>query len=264
MDITPLRQKPGEKKGSSTIPGRFWEIDFLRGSAVVMMVLFHTVFDLAYFGVIDVRVSFGPWRVLAIYTATLFLFLVGLSLTISSARAGYTLNRQAYMLKFIRRGAGIFMLGFLITLITLYFVPGAPVLFGILHLIGVSVMFAPLFLPYTRANLVAGILLIVAGAVISSVTGPKYLLWLGIHPASFSSLDYTPLVPWLGVVLVGVFTGKILYPGGRRKFNIHDISFITKREVCFLGRHSLFIYLVHQPVILLVIILVWGIPGIAL
>jgi len=262
MDFAPFWQKSGERKAVASPSGRFWEIDFLRGSAVVMMVVFHAVFDLAYLGILDIRVSFGPWRFLAICTATLFLFLVGLSLTISSARAGDELDRRAFRLKFIRRGVGIFMLGLLITLVTLLLVPGAPVLFGILHLIGVSVMLAPLYLPYKKANLVAGLALLAAGAAVRTVTGPEYLLWLGIHPAAFSSLDYTPLVPWLGVVLMGVFTGKVLYPRGRRKFNIPDISFLGRREICFLGRHSLIIYLVHQPVILLVIFLVWGLPGI--
>lgn len=262
MDFALSLQKPGERKAVLSPTGRFWEIDFLRGSAVVMMVVFHTVFDLAYLGILDIRVSFGPWRFLAVYTATLFLFLAGLSLTISSARAGEVLDRHAYLLKFIRRGAGIFMLGLLITLVTLLLVPGAPILFGILHLIGVSVMLAPLYLPYTQANLVAGIALIVAGAALRTVTGPQYLLWLGIHPAAFSSLDYTPLVPWLGVVLLGVFTGKVLYPGGKSKFNIPDLPFTGRRVMCFLGRHSLIIYLVHQPAILFVIYLLWGIPGI--
>jgi len=255
-------QKSGGRKAVSVPSGRFWEIDFLRGSAVVMMVVFHTVFDLAYLGILDIRVSFGPWRFLALCTATLFLFLVGLSLTISSARAGDMLDRHAYILKFIRRGAGIFMLGLLITLVTLLLVPGAPILFGILHLIGVSVMLAPLYLPYTRANLVAGLALIAAGAALRAVTGPEYLLWLGIHPAAFSSLDYTPLVPWLGVVLMGVFTGKVLYPGGKRKYNIPDLPFMGRKVICFLGRHSLIIYLLHQPAILLAIFLLWGIPGI--
>jgi uncharacterized membrane protein len=262
MDFALPWQKSGKMEAVASPAGRFWEIDFLRGSAIVMMVVFHAVFDLAYMGILGIRVSFGPWRVLAITTATIFLFLVGLSLTISSARAKDLLDRRAYVFKFIRRGVGIFILGLLITLVTLLLVPQAPILFGILHLIGVSVMLAPLYLPYTRANLVAGLALIAAGAAVRTVTGPEYLLWLGIHPAAFSSLDYTPLVPWLGVVLVGVFTGKVLYPGGLRRFNIPDLTFLARSKICFLGRHSLIIYLVHQPAILLVIFLVWGIPGI--
>lgn len=262
MDFALSWPKSEERKAVLSPPRRFWEIDFLRGSAVIMMVVFHTVFDLTYLEILDIRVSFGPWRFLAICTATLFLFLVGLSLTISSARAGEVLDQHAYVLKFIRRGAGIFMLGILITLVTLLLVPQAPILFGILHLIGVSVMLAPLYLPYTRANLVAGIALIAAGAALRTVTGPQYLLWLGIHPTAFSSLDYTPLVPWLGVVLLGVFTGKVLYPGGKSKFNIPDLLFTGRRVMCFLGRHSLIIYLVHQPAILFAIDLLWGIPGI--
>lgn len=251
----------GEERAVRPPARRYWEIDFARGCAVVMMVAFHTAFDLAYFGVMDIRVSSGPWRLLAVCTATLFLFLVGLSLAISGARARDVLDGRAYTLKFIRRGAGIFALGLLITAVTLVFVPASPILFGILHLIGVSVMLAPLFLPCKWANLAAGLALIAAGTVTGAIHGPEFLLWVGIHPDTFSSLDYTPLVPWLGVVLVGVFAGKVLYPGGRRRLDVPEVSFFPRNEVCFLGRHSLAIYLLHQPAILLVILLAWGLPG---
>jgi len=241
---------------------RYWEIDFARGIAVIMMVAFHTAFDLDYFRVVNNGISSGQWRLFAVCTASLFLLLVGLSLTISSARAKGVLDDRAYTLKFIRRGAGIFALGLLITIVTLFFVPDAPILFGILHLIGVSLILAPLFLPYKWMNLAAGLVLIAVGSVTGTIDGPSLLLWIGIHPATFSSLDYTPLVPWLGVVLVGVFAGKVLYPDGKRRFGVPEISFFPKNEICFLGRHSLAIYLLHQPAILLVIFLFWGLPGI--
>ncbi len=249
------------REAARNFPMRYWEIDFARGVAVVMMVVFHFVFDLHYLGIEDNHASFAYWRPLAVCTATLFLFLVGLSLTISSARAAEILDRRAYILKFVRRGGGIFSLGLLITLVTLIFVPSAPILFGILHLIGIAVMLAPLYLPRTWENLAAGVALIVAGMGMDRISGPLSLLWLGIHPDSFASLDYTPLVPWLGVVLLGVFAGKNLYPGGRRRFNVPAAPLPGGNGVCFLGRHSLFIYVIHQPLILLVISLAWGFPA---
>lgn len=240
---------------------RYWEIDFARGIAVTMMVTYHVVFDLAYLGIIDARASFGHWRPLAFATATLFLILVGISLTISSARVEGKLAGRAYVLKFVRRGAGIFLAGLSITAITLLLVPASPVVFGILHLIGVSVMLAPLFLRYRWANLLAGLSLIVAGPFVGSLEGPLALVWVGMHPADFSSLDYTPLVPWLGVVLIGVFAGKVLYPGGERMFRIRGNIPPSGGGICLLGRHSLAIYLLHQPVILLGIELIFGIPS---
>ncbi|HIH26694.1 MAG TPA: DUF1624 domain-containing protein, partial [Methanoregulaceae archaeon] len=96
--------------------------------------------------------------------------------------------------------------------------------------------------------------------------GSDWLLWLGIHPPTFYSVDYTPVFPWLGVVLIGVFFGNIIYPGGRQRWQ-PGVPAPVKETAGFLGRHSLAIYLIHQPVILGVIFLLYpdvlamGVPG---
>ena len=79
--------------------------------------------------------------------------------------------------------------------------------------------------------------------------GTGWLLWLGIHPPAFYSIDYTPVFPWLGVVLIGVYFGTLAYPEGIRRWNI-VIPEIFGKTFGFLGRHSLALYLIHQPVIL--------------
>lgn len=239
---------------------RFWEIDYCRGIAVFMMLLFHTAFDLAYFGIFPIEVRSGPWKILAVCTASLFLLLVGISLTLSGARAMGTLDRKGFILKYVRRGAWIMALGFLITIVTLIVVPGGPILFGILHLIGFSIVLAPLYLRYRWANLCAGALLILAGWSIMGLTGPSWLIWLGIHPAGFASLDYTPVLPWFGVVLFGVFLGHSLYPGGERRFRVPAGGGPGQKLVTLAGRHSLAIYFAHQPIILLMIALIFPVP----
>ena len=67
--------------------GRFWEVDGIRGIAILMMVVFHILFDLNFFSVYAVNVSTGFWRYFGYATASLFLFIVGVSLAISHARA---------------------------------------------------------------------------------------------------------------------------------------------------------------------------------
>jgi len=241
------------KKGTGST--RFREIDYFRGIAVCMMVAFHAVFDMAYFGVVDIDVHSGPWRLLALCTASLFLLIVGLSLTVSGARAQKVLDRRAFAFKYLRRGAGIMALGFLITLVTVIIVPGEPILFGILHLIGLMVMIAPLYIRLPWGSLCAGLASVLIGWCISGFHGPLFLAWLGIHPPGFASLDYTPVFPWAGAVFTGVFIGHMLYPGGERAPFIPAGPLPGNGPVCLLGRHSLAIYVVHQPVILLLLLL---------
>jgi uncharacterized membrane protein len=245
---------------------RYDEIDVARGTAILMMILFHTIFDLAFFGVYPVNVSTGFWRWFAVATASLFLLIAGISLTISHARAlqrlGGTIKPPVQIvIKYLKRGAGIFCCGLLVTLATWLYLGDGFVMFGILHLIGVSIMLAPLFFWLRKKNILIGAVWITIGITLaySAISGPVFLLWLGIHPASFTSVDYTPLFPWFGVVLIGMGLGEHLYPNGKRVFNIPHFHGVVSATIALLGRHSLVIYLVHQPVIILLLHIVAGV-----
>lgn len=237
---------------------RFPEIDVTRGIAILMMIVFHLVFDLNFFMIAPVTVSTGFWRWFAMATATLFLLIVGISLFISHARAVTRLSGFALVKKFLVRGAGIFALGLLVTLATWLYLREGFVIFGILHLIGVSVMLSPLFFRFGKYNILLGLLFVVGGLFIGNIQGPVWLLPLGIYPVSFISVDYTPLFPWFGAVLAGIGVGEFLYAGGVRRFDAPNLPDRIAVPLAFLGRHSIVIYLVHQPVIILLLAAVTG------
>lgn len=237
---------------------RFREIDCARGIAILMMIVFHTVFDLNFFMIAPINVSTGFWRWFAMATASLFLLVVGISLVVSHARSAAKLSGFALTKKFLVRGAGIFALGLLATLVTWLYLHEGFIIFGILHLIGVSVMLSPLFFRFGKYNVLFGLLCIAGGFFIGTVQGPVWLLPLGIVPASFASVDYTPLIPWFGAVLVGMGAGEFLYAGGIRQFTAPHLPDLFVRPLSFLGRYSLIIYLVHQPVIILLLAAVTG------
>jgi uncharacterized membrane protein len=237
---------------------RFREIDTARGIAILMMVLFHTVFDLNFFMIAPVNVATGFWRWFAMATASLFLLIVGISLVVSHDRSAAKLSGFALTRKFLFRGAGIFALGLLVTFATWLYLHEGFVIFGILHLIGVSVMLSPLFFRFGKYNILFGLLCIAGGFFIGTLQGPVWLLPLGIYPASFVSVDYTPLIPWFGAVLVGMGLGECLYAGGVRRFTAPHLPDRIAVPLAFLGQHSLVIYLVHQPLIILLLAAVTG------
>lgn len=237
---------------------RLWEIDAARGIAILMMIVFHTVFDLSFFAIYPVNAATGFWRYFAYATASLFLIIVGVSLVVSHARASSSLGGFALAKKYILRGAGIFALGLLVTLATYLYLHEGYIVFGILHLIGVSVILAPLFFRLGRWNILTGLACIVIGWAVAPFHGPALLLPLGVTPAGFTSVDYTPLFPWFGMVLIGLGLGSVLYAGGQRRFAMPDLPAFFISPLSFLGRHSLMIYLVHQPVIILLLGLATG------
>jgi uncharacterized membrane protein len=269
---------------------RLWEIDCARGIAILMMIVFHTVFDLSFFMLYPVNIATGFWRFFAYSTASLFLLIVGVSLGVSHARAAATLSGFPLIKKFLLRGAGIFALGLLVTLATWLYLHEGFVIFGILHLIGISVILSPFFFRVGKFNIILGVLCILVGLFVVSGLGPLYLQVLGIEPAGswsvdytpqiswnpvgaplsmillplgiippgFTSVDYTPLFPWFGMVLIGLGAGEYLYTGGVRQFSLRPMPEYFTRPLGFLGRHSLVIYLVHQPVIILLLAFLTG------
>jgi len=237
---------------------RLWEIDVVRGIAILMMILFHTLFDISFFGIAPVNVSSGFWHYFAYATASLFLVVVGVSLVISHARAEQKFSGFLLAKKYFLRGAGIFSLGLLVTLGTWLYLREGFVIFGILHLIGISIMLSPFFFRFRQWNIIPGITCIAIGLWVTSGPGPMYLLPFGIHPANFMSVDYTPLFPWFGVVLCGMGVGEFLYPSGKRRYSIRSLPGFLVTPLSCAGRHSLVIYLVHQPVIVILLALITG------
>ena len=234
---------------------RLWEIDFLRGIAVVMMVVYHFFYDLNFFSIYKTDFHSCPFLLFLYPIGTIFLLLVGISLSLSYSRIEVDKNKKRLQMKFILRGSKIFGLGLLITLVTWIYLQDGFVLFGVLHCIGLSIIIAYPFLRFKFRNLIIGALLVSIGIYLKTLTFDfSWLLWLGFRPSQFYTVDYFPILPWFGIVLIGIFFGNTLYPSNKRSFRLKDASrVIFVKFFCFLGRNSLIIYCLHQPIIILVI-----------
>ena len=229
---------------------RFWEVDFARGIAIAMMIIFHLIYDLD-FGVMDFTLNKGFWYLFRRSIAISFLMLVGISLNLSFFRAG-----KKVFFTFLRRGLKIFGFGLCITLVTLFFLPGAYVRFGILHLIGLSIIIAYFFLDFYILNLIIGVFVISLGYMMGNIhINTPWLFWLGLRGGHYPGLDYFPLFPWIGIIFIGLFLGKSLYGEQKRKFKMIRNCPKYLNPLCFLGKHSLFIYLVHQPILIIILAL---------
>lgn len=231
--------------------GRYPELDGCRGIAIFMMVIFHLVFDLSYFSLCPIEVSSGFWRYFGYSTAALFVLIAGVAVSIRSVRIPREDSLFLIALPFIRRGFFLIVIGAGITLVTWIYLQGTGyIIFGILHLIGTATILAPFFFRLKRVVIIPGILLILAGWLETLPEGPIWLVFTGIHPAGFYSVDYTPLIPWFGVFLVGMAAGYQLYPEGKRAFLLSPRFERFFLLPAYPGRHSLMIYLVHQPVLI--------------
>ena len=230
---------------------RFFEVDALRGIAIVLMVIYHFFFDLDFFSIHDFDMHSGLLVVIGRSAAILFIFLVGVSLTLSNSRASRSKPKNELFIHNLKRGAGIFGWGLVITFVTATFLESGTIYFGILHLIGASIIISYPFLNYKRFNLIAGLVLLFAGILMDSAyVNYPWLLWIGLKPHGFYTLDYFPLIPWFGLVLLGIYAGNSLYQDYKRSFRMCDCERnAVVKTLVYLGKKSLLIYLVHQPVI---------------
>ncbi|HEX3014045.1 MAG TPA: heparan-alpha-glucosaminide N-acetyltransferase [Methanobacterium sp.] len=239
---------------------RFWEVDSLRGLAIVMMVVFHFIFDLNYFGIYSFNTSSGFLWWFARITASMFIFLVGVSLSLSYARTtilNRNITEKELFLKYLKRGLKIFSYGLLITASTYIFIGDGFIVFGILHFIGIAIILEYVFIKRKYTNLFLGLAFIAAGIFLTCFRFNFYgFLWLGFIPNNFYTVDYFPLLPWLGIVSFGIFLGNTLYEKYVRQFKLPDLSSnLAVRISSFLGKHSLLIYLIHQPIIVVLLFL---------
>jgi uncharacterized membrane protein len=227
---------------------RFWGVDAARGIAIIMMIVYHCTYDLDTLGGYHIQSTTGYLALFADVTAGLFLFLVGISLAISRTRTSLTGWRLFG--KYLARGLRILAYGMVLTIIFLALGMGV-VAFGILHLIGFSIILAYPFLSLRLTNLVLGTVIFVAGQYVLAQDLYSQSFWLlpfGVVPEGVMMPDYRPLLPWFGVVLIGLFFGNVVY-GGRPAVP-EDKAPVLARPLLPLGRNSLFIYLVHQPIII--------------
>ena len=226
-------------------PSRIWEIDFLRGLAIILMVCYHLLFDLGEFSGIKRFLGFSTdlttvaWTVAQYSFAVLFVVLSGTSSTLSRNN--------------VRRGLRLLAVSILVSVATYVFDPASTVYFGILQCLAISMLIYGAAFKKSGAVACAawGAIIIGLGAALpmlrrAAEVRSDWLLPFGLHSSSFSSFDYFPLIPWFGIFLAGAVLGKSVYSAKR--------SLLPRRLpetfVNAAGRHSLLIYIVHQPVIM--------------
>jgi uncharacterized membrane protein len=234
-------------------PGtRFIELDIFRGCAIVFMIALHLLWDLDYFGILPLNKNFYA---LNIIVPVIFLLLVGICQVVSTNK--HRIQRKTMYIKTVQRGLWVLNLGMLLTLLTAIVLPDRPIMFGVLHCIGCCIILTLPFIAFKpTTTALIGTLLVILGLAISALVtteNPTILqLVAGIHQSNIGqhTIDYFPLIPWLGVCLLGVALGNILYKENTRRFPLPDLSRYTPtRLFTWLGQHSLSIYLFHQPII---------------
>ena len=224
---------------------RWRALDIARGLAVIAMVVFHLIWDLAHFGYAAPNLPWTPGvRFFGHAIAFAFLFIAGVALVLA--------NRPHFRPRaFARRLAIVGGAAALVSLGTWLVFPGSWVFFGILHCIAAaSVVALPLLFAPWPVALAAGLACIIASLFVAApIFDANALQWLGLGTREPLTQDWRPFFPWAGAVFAGVAAGQRLdrMRGGAPMSDAAAPARLPGRWLAFLGRHSLAIYLLHQP-----------------
>ncbi|WP_247893628.1 DUF1624 domain-containing protein [Azospirillum endophyticum] len=216
-------------------------IDVARGLALVAMAAYHGSWDATYFGLAGFDLLGDPlW--LAARTAILssFLLLAGIGLVLAT-RDGLDPARFVRRLARVAAGAGA------VSAASYILFPDSPIFFGVLHHIAVASVVGLAFVRLPAALTLAA----AAAAVLIGTTqsfplfDSPWLRWIGLTTVAPDSNDFVPLLPWIGGVLAGIGLGR-LWPGLGEGT---EIAGPAGRLLALAGRHSLAVYLLHQPLL---------------
>jgi uncharacterized membrane protein len=230
--------------------GRIPEIDALRGIALCLMIVYHFCFDLRFYHVIAADFENDPfWLGFRALIVSLFMTLVGVSLVLAD-RAGAT------TVHFWRRVGVIGACALAVSVGSWIVFPRSYIYFGILHSIAVASVLAWPLARRPRAAFLVGCVVIAAGlALAHPAFDARALSWIGFTTHKPVAEDYVPLAPWAGAVFVGIALAHALQRGSFRA--LAPLS-AAPAPLGWLGRHSLVVYMVHQPILLGALWLVLG------
>ena len=226
-------------------------IDALRGFAVAQMIAYHFIYDLAYFGWVNlVMTRDQPWIAWRTAIVTQFLLLVGVSLVL---RTSFKPSAK----DFWKRWAQIAAAALLVSIGSWLVFGQRFIYFGILHFVAAALLLVRPLLRLRAWNIALGITCVAIGlAYANDLFNTPPATIIGFMTFKPRTEDYVPLFPWIGVVLIGAGLATLWQradwriPDALRSFNDR-----APRSLLFLGTWALTIYLVHQPVLLAVMTL---------
>ncbi len=237
-------------------------IDNLRGLALIYMVFFHFIYDMAYLVPTEWgRAALAANQDIVIFDTASFILLAGISSAFSRSN--------------LKRGGRLLAIGIVFTLVTAFIFPGQAIYFGILQLLGSCMVLYGAF--ENRLCKLPTVVMLAVCAVIFALTFnindgyigvkgvfeidlPEQLLKnnllypYGFVKGGYASVDYEPLLPWFFLYFGGTYIGGFIT---RHRDSLPKFCYANPLPpLSLIGRHSLLIYVLHQPIIMGVVYII--------
>jgi len=245
---------------------RYYEIDTIKGIAVILMVIVHIFYLSTIMNVKNYNINGGILRLIAVISHTLFIFIVGMNLSINYQK--YKLeDKDKYINKQIKRGLFLLGSGMILSLLTYLAFGNKYIRFGILHFIGISIILSTLIIHNKNlsiyiASVIGIIYTIINNRNIRSILFNKcsntpFLCFItGLVNIKYTSIDHFPLIPYFGLICIGIYSGYRLYNNNKRLLFNNEIEKYKNSKINnilgSLGKNSFKIYVSHLLILYLV------------
>jgi uncharacterized membrane protein len=221
-----------QHKTTDMLTQRNRTIDSLRGASVLLMIVFHFVYDLNHFNFMDIALfSATPYIIWRAVIISMFLLAVGMSLV-------YAYQKYFDLKKYLKRLRSVGFGAIGISIVTYFIFPDEWIFFGILHLIFIGSLLSVWFVNYPKVALLIALGILTLSYFSLLDTAPLRAMF-GENLPKYS-LDVISIFPWISVIFIGIF---IAHNQTFQTLNIH------LKWLDFMGRHALTIYLTHQLIL---------------
>ena len=245
---------------------RYYEIDFIKGIAVILMVIFHIFYLCKYMGIKSYDPDSPLLHLIARIAHTTFIICMGINLTLCKQKSKKNKkSNKEYYKSILYRCMTYLVLSFIISYVSyLAFGENLFIKFGIIHFMTIGVFITSIFADKPKISMITSILIIIIDLLIelnklSFNNFNKYIGFITGLNLKFNSLDYFPLIPWIAISLFGVIIGNTLYSNFNRNYKeLKKISNKIENNsilklISIFGKKSLLIYLFHFPLIYLIL-----------
>jgi uncharacterized membrane protein len=232
---------------------RNYTLDIIRTLAIVLMVIFHFIYDLKFFGYITWDIPDGVgWQQFRWLIISLFFLCLGISLTFAH-------EHSIRMKKFLVRVSQISVAALVISIATYLAVYDNWIFFGVLHFLAFASCVAIWLVRMPKFSFALGLIFLMVGVLqLIPSRWPFYLLFDGLP---IYTNDYVAIFPWLGMVFFGITIGHSQwFKNDPLSTRIMHNNNKTSTWAVWPGQHSLSIYLLHQPIMMGILYLISGRP----
>lgn len=242
--------------------GRFFEIDILRGLAVIAMVLFHFFYLYELTGQSNGGFSNNLLVCLAKFAHITFIILFGVNLALSFQK-----NREAgkkdeeYYGNQMKRAICFYIIGGIVTLFTYLIFPHKYVVFGIFHFLASSILLSQFFVENKTTTTIGLVIFSLIYSVLKTnkydilnkcYNSPLFCFVTGLANTQYDSIDHFSILPYFMFVLIGILLGHTYFDKGQRQIKLlenKEPNNLATNIIKKIGQNSIAIYIIHWFII---------------